>query len=56
MMLKKYKKIRFSGSGTSHQNGAAERAIKTLVTMERNMLMHSVILDVMRKHCPMIFG
>ena len=38
-LLKKQKNIRFSGDGTSHQNGAAERAIKTVVTMERNMLM-----------------
>ena len=39
-LLKKQQKIRFSGAGASHQNGAAERAIKTVVTMERTMLMH----------------
>ena len=33
-------KIRFSGSGATNQNGAAECAIKTLVTMERTMLVH----------------
>ena len=36
-LLKKQQKIRFSGAGASHQNGAAERAIKTVVTMERTM-------------------
>ena len=40
-LLKKQQKIRFSGAGASHQNGAAERAIKTVVTMERTMLMHA---------------
>ena len=42
-LLKKHKKIRFSGAGASHQNGAAERAIKMVVTMARTMLMHSVL-------------
>ena len=32
-MLKKQQKIRFSGASASHQNEAAERAIKTVVTM-----------------------
>ena len=32
-LLKKKQNIRFSGAGASHQNGAAERAIKTVVTM-----------------------
>ena len=39
--MKKQKKIRFSGAGASHQNGAAECAIKTVVTITRNMLMHA---------------
>ena len=34
-LLKKQKKIRFSGASASHQNGAAERAIKTVVNMEK---------------------
>ena len=38
-LLKKQKKIRFSGTITSHQNGAAERAIKTVVNMESVILM-----------------
>ena len=42
-LLKKQQKIRFSGAGASHQNGAAERAIKKVVTMARTMLMHAVI-------------
>ena len=41
-LLKKQQKIRFSGAGASHQNGAAERAIKTVVTMASTMLMQGV--------------
>ena len=37
------KKIRFTGAGTSYQNGTAERIIKTLVTMTRTILMHSAL-------------
>ena len=40
-LLKNQQKIRFSGSGISHKNGAAERAIKTLVTMAITILMHA---------------
>ena len=32
-LLKKQQNIRFSGAGASHQNGVAERAIKTVVIM-----------------------
>ena len=42
-MLKKQQKIIFSGSGASHQNRAAERTIKTVVTMARTMLMHAAL-------------
>ena len=42
-LLKKQKKIRFSGAGASHQNGAAERAIKMVVTMARTMLMNAAL-------------
>ena len=42
-LLKKQQKIRFSGAGASHQNGAAERAIKTIFTMARTMLMHAAL-------------
>ena len=42
-LLNKKKWIRFSGAGASHQNGAAERAIKTVVTMTRTMLMYDAL-------------
>ena len=42
-MLKKQQKIRFSGYGASHRNGAAERAIKTVVAMTSTMLMYAAI-------------
>ena len=31
----------FSGAGASHQNGSAERVIKTVVTMESTILIHA---------------
>ena len=42
-LLKKQQKIKFSGASTSHQNVAAERAIKMVVPMARNMLIHSAL-------------
>ena len=42
-LLKNHQKIIFSGSGTSHQNEAAERAIKTVVTMARTMLVNAAL-------------
>ena len=42
-LLKKQQKIIFSGAGASHQNGAAEHAIKTVVDMARTMLMHAAL-------------
>ena len=41
-LLKKQQKIRFNGAGASHQNEAEERAIKTVDTVARTMLMHNV--------------
>ena len=38
-LLKNQKKIDFSRSGASYQNGASDRAIKIVVTMETNMMM-----------------
>ena len=35
--------IRFSGSGAAHQNGVAERAIRTVVTMARTMMIHAAM-------------
>ena len=42
-LLKNQLKKIFSGAGASHQNGAAERVIKTVVTMEMTMLMHTTL-------------
>ena len=42
-MLKKQQKMRFSGAGDSHKNEAAERATKTVVTIERTMVMYAVL-------------
>ena len=42
-MLKKQQQIRFSGAVNSHQNGASERAIKTVVNMERTTLMQAAL-------------
>ena len=43
-LLKNQKKIIFSGAGASHQNGKQECAIKTVVTMTRNMLMQAALI------------
>ena len=43
-LLNSQKQIRFSGAVASHQIGAAERVIKTVVTMERKMLMHAALI------------
>ena len=43
-LLKKQQKISLSGAGASHQNGAADRAIKTVVTIVRTMLMHTALI------------
>ena len=40
-LLKKQEKIRFSGDGASHQNGAAERSTKTVATIEYVILMQA---------------
>ena len=42
-LLKKQQKTRFSGASASHQNGAPERAIKTVVNMESVILMQAWI-------------
>ena len=42
-LLKKHQKIRFSGADASHQNGAAERAIKAVVNMASTMVMHATL-------------
>ena len=40
-LLKKQKKIRFSRASASHQNGATECAIKTVVNMASAILMQA---------------
>ena len=40
-LLQNQQKIKFSGSGASHKNGATERAIKTMVNMESAVLMQA---------------
>ena len=42
-LLNKHQKIRFSGTGASHQNETAERAIKTVLALARNMFMHAAL-------------
>ena len=41
--MKKQQNISFSGAGASRINGAAERAIKTVVTISRTTLMHTTL-------------
>ena len=43
-MLKKQQNIRFSGPKNLHQNGSAERTIKTMVTMASAILMKSLLI------------
>ena len=40
---RKHQTIRFSGVGAHHQNGVAERAIKTICYLARTMLIHSAL-------------
>ena len=42
-LLKNQQNIRFSGAVASHRNGSSERAIKTIVTMERTRLIYAEI-------------
>ena len=41
--MKEHQKIRFSGAVAAHQDGSAERSTKTVVTMERTMLIHAAL-------------
>ena len=43
-LLNNQKNMRFSGAGASHQNGSKDCAINTVVTMERNVLMHAALI------------
>ena len=42
-LLNNHKKISYSGDGASYQNGVEERSIKTVVDVERTMLMHTAL-------------
>ena len=42
-LLNNHKQIRFIGDVASHKNGAADNAIKKVVTTERTMLMHDAL-------------
>ena len=44
-LLKNQQKIRFSGSGASHQNGAEDHTVKIVVNIERTMLMHAALIS-----------
>ena len=62
-LLKNQKKISFSGASTSHQNGAAERAIKTVVNMVSTILMQAWMIchkdtfsiDFGQRKCTMLY-
>ena len=57
-LSKKQQKIRFSGSGVSHQNRSAYCAINTLVTMAETTLIHTDLRytkDIFSAYiCPMV--
>jgi transposase InsO family protein len=42
-LVSKGQNIRFSGSGAAHQNGVAERGIRTVVGMARTMMLHAAL-------------
>ena len=43
MMATVHQIIRFAGAGAHHQNGNAERAIRTIMSIARTMMLHSAI-------------
>ena len=63
-LLKNQQKIRFSGASTSHQNGSAERSIKTVVHMATAILMQGWMIfhkdtlstDFDQRKCTMLYG
>ena len=42
-LSQRQQRVRFAGTGTGHQNGVAERGIKTIVQMARTMLLHAAM-------------
>ena len=56
VVLHQDQKVRFSRVGAAHQNGIAEWAIRTIMTMARTMLLHAAMHapDLVTKElCPM---
>ena len=43
-LASEHQSITFSGVGAHHQNGAAERAIKTITWWTRTMMLHAIIM------------
>ena len=43
-LASEHQSITFSGVGAHHQNGAAERAIKTITWWARTMMLHAIIM------------
>jgi hypothetical protein len=42
-LIDSQQQVRFSGVGTGHQNGVAERGIQTVVNMARTMMLHAAM-------------
>ena len=63
-LLKKHQKKKFSEAGASHQNGAAERAIKKVVNTESAILMQAwmichketLYIDFGQREWTMLYG
>ena len=63
-LLKKQKKISFSGTVGSHQNGASDKIFKIVFNIEITMLMHYALIcpkdtlstDFGQRKCTMLYG
>ena len=63
-LLKTQQNIRFSGAGTSHQNGAVDCTINMVVNMTRTMFMHTMMrcpkdtlsTDFGQRKCNIFYG
>ena len=45
-LLKNQQSIKLSGASASHQNGTAERTIKTVVNITRTEMMHAALICI----------